>query len=52
MHIKHYIYPFSHLILSDRCARPLSSKDCLAEKEFGTCNNESASTDCQNFFNI
>jgi hypothetical protein len=44
---KHYTCPFSHLILSARCGCEFTAKDCLAEKEFGTCLNESSSNDCQ-----
>ena len=47
---EHYTCPFSHLILSGRCACQLSSKDCIAEKEFGVCLNDSASNDCQSLY--
>ncbi|CAB9539896.1 hypothetical protein [uncultured Gammaproteobacteria bacterium] len=47
---KHYTCPFSHLILSGRCGCKFSAKDCIAEKEFGTCLNESASNDCQSLY--
>ena len=47
MHNEHYTCPFSHLILSGRCACQLSSKDCIAEKEFGACLESLASNDCQ-----
>jgi hypothetical protein len=50
MHINHYTCPFSHLILSGRCSCKYSSKDCIAEKEFGTCTNNPASTDCLSFY--
>ncbi|BAS67403.1 MAG: hypothetical protein DSY43_06950 [Gammaproteobacteria bacterium] len=43
---KHYTCPFSHLILSGRCGCKFAAKDCIAEKEFGACLNESASNDC------
>lgn len=43
---KHYTCPFSHLILSGRCGCEFSAKDCIAEKEFGVCLNQSASNDC------
>jgi hypothetical protein len=47
---KHYTCPFSHLILSGRCGCKFSAKDCIAEKEFGTCLNESASNDYQSLY--
>lgn len=47
---KHYICPFSHLILSGRCGCVFASKDCIAEKEFGTCVNKSASNDCSSLY--
>jgi len=47
MHNKHYTCPFSHLILSGRCGCKFSTKDCVAEKEFGACLNHPASNDCQ-----
>lgn len=50
MHNQHYTCPFSHLILSGKCACHLASKDCVAEKEFGTCVNQNASNDCQNLY--
>ncbi len=50
MHNEHYTCPFSHLILSGRCACQFSAKDCLAEKEFGACLNKKASVDCQTLY--
>lgn len=47
---KHYICPFSHLILSGRCGCEFSTKDCVAEKEFGTCLNVNASNNCQSLY--
>ncbi len=47
MSINHYTCPFSHLILSGRCGCQHGAKDCIAEKEFGVCLDECASTDCQ-----
>ncbi|WP_257607749.1 hypothetical protein [bacterium endosymbiont of Bathymodiolus sp. 5 South] len=47
---KHYTCPFSHLILSGRCGCEFSAKDCVAEKEFGTCLNENASNNCQSLY--
>jgi hypothetical protein len=46
----HYTCPFAHLILSGRCGCEFSAKDCIAEKEFGTCLNQSASNDCQSLY--
>jgi len=50
MSSKHYTCPFSHLILSGRCGCEFAAKDCIAEKEFGTCLNESTSNDCQSLY--
>jgi len=47
---KHYTCPFSHLILSARCGCEFAAKDCVAEKEFGTCQNEPASNDCASLY--
>ncbi len=47
---KHHTCSFSHLILSGRCGCEFSAKDCVAEKEFGTCLNESASNNCQSLY--
>lgn len=48
--VKHHICPFSHLLLSGRCSCRYSAKDCIAEKEFGTCLNNSASKNCQSLY--
>lgn len=48
--MNHYTCPFSHLILSSRCSCQFSSKDCIAEKEFGTCTNDKSSSECQNLY--
>ena len=47
---KHYACAFSQLILSGRCACQFSAKDCVAEKEFGVCCNQSASHSCQSLY--
>lgn len=47
---KHYTCCFSHLILSGRCSCQFSAKDCIAEKEFGTCLNADASSECQSLY--
>ncbi len=47
---KHYACCFSHLILSARCGCEFSVKDCLAEKEFGTCVNQNAANRCQSLY--
>jgi len=47
---QHYTCPFSHLILSGRCGCAFAAKDCLAEKEFGTCVNQMASNNCQSLY--
>ncbi len=47
---EHYICPFSHLILSGRCACEFSAKDCVAEKEFGACLNHAHSEQCQSLY--
>ncbi|MCH9745206.1 MAG: hypothetical protein K0U04_00565 [Proteobacteria bacterium] len=44
---EHFTCPFSHLILSGRCGCQYASKDCVAEKEFGSCSNQKSSDDCQ-----
>ncbi|MBE8190284.1 MAG: hypothetical protein HAW58_05425, partial [Candidatus Thioglobus sp.] len=47
---QHYTCPFSQLLLSGKCSCDKASKDCVAEKEFGTCINQAASNDCQNLY--
>ncbi len=47
---KHYICPFSHLILNGRCGCEFSAKDCIAEKEFGTCLNKNTSNNCKSLY--
>lgn len=47
---QHYTCPFSHLILSGRCGCEFAAKDCLAEKEFGTCIKQIASNNCQSLY--
>ncbi|CAC9436897.1 hypothetical protein [uncultured Gammaproteobacteria bacterium] len=47
---KHHTCPFSHLILSGRCACEFAAKDCIAEKEFGTCLKQSCSNNCQSLY--
>jgi hypothetical protein len=47
---KHFTCPFSHLILSGRCGCQFSAKDCVAEKEFGVCLNQTRSNLCQNIY--
>jgi hypothetical protein len=47
---KHYTCPFSHLILSGRCGCQFGVKDCVAEKEFGSCANKNNSASCQNIY--
>lgn len=49
---KHYTCPFSHLILSGRCGCEFAAKDCVAEKEFGTCTNEATSNNCQALYHL
>ena len=44
---EHFTCPFSHLILSGRCGCQFAAKDCVAEKEFGSCSNHNASDACQ-----
>lgn len=44
---KHYTCPFSHIILNGRCGCKFSTKDCVAEKEFGSCLDIEYSSDCQ-----
>lgn len=44
---EHFTCPFSHLILSGRCNCQFAAKDCVAEKEFGSCLNQDASNLCQ-----
>ncbi|WP_428086048.1 hypothetical protein [Candidatus Thioglobus sp.] len=46
----HFTCPFSHLILSGRCACQFSAKDCVAEKEFGSCLNHDNSSLCQSIY--
>jgi hypothetical protein len=46
----HFTCPFSHLILSGRCGCQFAVKDCVAEKEFGSCLNYDASNLCQNIY--
>ncbi|MEO1890791.1 MAG: hypothetical protein ABGX45_03780 [Candidatus Thioglobus sp.] len=50
MNIDHYTCPFSHLILSGRCGCQYGAKDCIAEKEFGTCLHKEASVECQSLY--
>ncbi len=47
---QHHACPFSQIILSGKCGCELSSKDCLAEKEFGTCLLQNASQQCQSLY--
>ncbi|QKQ23758.1 hypothetical protein HUE58_00765 [Candidatus Ruthia endofausta] len=47
---KHYTCPFSHLILSGRCGCKFGAKNCIAEKEFGACLDESSSKQCQSLY--
>lgn len=47
---KHHTCSFSPLILSARCGCKFSAKDCVAEKEFGTCLNENAANNCQELY--
>ena len=47
---EHHTCPFSHLILSGRCACQFSAKDCVAEKEFGSCLDGNASEQCQSIY--
>ncbi len=44
---KHYACPFDKLILSGRCGCKFSVKNCIAEKEFGVCLDNSSSNLCQ-----
>lgn len=46
----HYPCCFSHLILSGRCGCQFSAKDCVAEKEFGTCLSATAANNCQSLY--
>ena len=45
--INHFTCPFEHIILRGRSHCSQSSKDCVAEKEFGACLNKQASDNCQ-----
>jgi hypothetical protein len=47
---KHYTCAFSHLGLSGRCGCQFGAKDCIAEKEFGACLDENASTQCTKLY--
>ncbi len=47
---EHFTCPFSHLILSGRCSCQFSAKDCVAEKEFGSCLNRDSSNLCQSIY--
>ncbi len=47
---EHFTCPFSHLILSGRCNCQFAAKDCVAEKEFGSCLNQDASNLCQSIY--
>lgn len=47
---EHFTCPFSHLILSGRCGCQFGAKDCVAEKEFGSCLDNSASDLCQSIY--
>ena len=47
---EHFTCPFSHLILSGRCDCQFAAKDCVAEKEFGSCLNQDASNLCQSIY--
>jgi len=48
--INHFTCPFEHIILRGRSHCSQSSKDCVAEKEFGACLNKQASDNCQAFY--
>ena len=45
--INHFTCPFEHIILRGKSHCSQSSKDCVAEKEFGACLNIKASDNCQ-----
>jgi hypothetical protein len=45
--INHFTCPFEHIILRGKSHCSQSSKDCVAEKEFGACINKKASDNCQ-----
>ncbi|WP_300428911.1 hypothetical protein [Candidatus Thioglobus sp.] len=47
---EHFTCPFSHLILSGRCGCQFAAKDCVAEKEFGSCLDHKASSLCQSIY--
>ncbi len=47
---EHFTCPFSHLILSGRCGCKFSAKDCVAEKEFGSCLDNETSNLCQSIY--
>ncbi|MBT3277169.1 hypothetical protein [Candidatus Thioglobus sp.] len=47
---EHFTCPFSHLILSSRCGCQFAAKDCVAEKEFGSCSNQHASDLCHSVY--
>ncbi|CAC9543309.1 hypothetical protein CRYPA_884 [uncultured Candidatus Thioglobus sp.] len=46
----HFTCPFSHLILSGRCGCQFGAKDCVAEKEFGACQDHETSSLCQTIY--
>lgn len=50
MAYEHFTCPFSHLILSGRCGCKFAAKDCVAEKEFGSCLNHDSSDSCQSIY--
>ena len=45
-----YICPFSNIIINGKCSCQFSSRGYIAEKEFVTCDKESASYECQKFY--
>jgi hypothetical protein len=47
---EHFTCPFSHLILSGCCGCQFATKDCIAEKEFGSCSDQRASNSCQSVY--
>lgn len=47
---EHFTCPFSHLILSGRCGCQFAAKDCVAEKEFGSCLSQDSSKLCQSIY--
>ncbi|NYT52433.1 MAG: hypothetical protein H0A74_02520 [Candidatus Vesicomyosocius endoextente] len=48
---KHYTCTFDKLVLSGKCDCKFSAKDCIAEKEFGVCLDNSSSNQCQLLYN-